>query len=218
MGIDIYLNGYAGYNRRIKKHKAAFDDAVKLRDSYPRESVENKAAQELVNDAYDKMCSGNVGYLRSSYNGGGLFRVLEELFGFDVGNYLFPGDWGKKIPIDGAEFVAKVEALQKTALAAMAQGRVELPWIDIFTAVTGERAPDPNETRVSAEAFGDSVFKLISGVMGSEEMANAEGGPVAARPQLTKDHGWYLTEGLRELHDFGVLAKRYKKAYAYISY
>jgi hypothetical protein len=81
MGIDIYLNGYDSYKERTKDEETAFDNAVKLRDSQPRESVEANAAQELVDAAYDAMHSGSKGYIRSSYNTEGLkdLRQFGEL-------------------------------------------------------------------------------------------------------------------------------------------
>lgn len=119
MGIDIYLNGYEAWNERSKSEREAFDQAVKLRDSLPQGSPEAEAAQTIVSEAANKMLAGRTGYLRSSYNGSGLFRVLEEIFGFDVAAYLLPGEWEGDVAIDGHEFVVKVENLQKTAVAAM---------------------------------------------------------------------------------------------------
>lgn len=221
MGIDIYLNGFEEYQSRIAEEKAAFDAAARLRDSFERDSTEHKEAQALVETAADAMWSGAVGYLRSSYNGSGLFRVLEEIYGFDIAEYFFPGDWDAKpeVPIDGIEFVGKVVQLQRTAALALARSRMRLPWIDIYTEVTGEAAPDGNEAHARGEAFGDKVFADFAGL----GFDHVDGGPRDPSPVLLGErHGWYLTEGLKNLLEFGRLARRLnaegKETFAYISY
>lgn len=219
MGIDIYLNGYDAYDKRVVREKAAFDRACAERDKLPRGSAEAKRAQEKVEKAADKMWAGNKGYIRSSYNGGGLFRVLEEIYGFDVAAYLFPGEWKGDVRINGEEFTVKVERLRETAVEAMKSGQRELPWTEVFTRVTGERAPDPNVQRTGGELFGDQVFAMVSQLAGA---LRVEGGPRDERRYLCADHKWYLTEGLQELWDFGMLAKELndkgEETFAYISY
>jgi hypothetical protein len=220
MGIDIYLNGYEAHKARTKMHKSQFDQAVAKRDALPKsDETGHKAAQEEVDAAYELMYSGRVGYIRSSYNGSGLFRVLETIFGLDVAAYLFPGDWDGDVVIDGREFVLKVETLKQVAITALQSGRLALPWTEIFTEVTGERAPDPNETRVNSEAFGDSVFKLLSATGFGDKL---EGGPSAPEATLGPDHLWYLTKGLCGLRDFGELAARLneqgEKTFAWVSH
>lgn len=222
MGIDIYLNGYDSYEKRSASQHKAFDKAVTVRDKLPEDSAARAAAQKVVSEAADAMWSAKVGYLRSSYNGSGLFRVLEEIFGFDIAEYFFPGDWDKQgddgIPINGEEFCRKVEALQKTTVLAMQQHHLDLPWIEQFTQVTGEKAPDPNPAHSRAEEFGDSVFRMVS----SLGMDKVEGGPVEPPRKISQQHFWYLTSGLRNLLDFGLLAKQLndagEKTFAYISF
>lgn len=218
MGIDIYLNGYEEYEKRTKKERAAFDRAVKKRDRLPRGSAAAKAAQQLVLEAADKMWDGSVGYLRSSYNGSGLFRVLEEIFGFDVAALLFPGEWKGDVKIDGCEFSLKVTNLKRTAALALSRRTLTLPWINEYTEVTGNAAPDPNPQRSGAELFGDSVFEMLSG-LGADKI---EGGPSETNPTLQAEHRWYLTEGLNNLSAFGELAERLNRegqeTFAYISY
>lgn len=222
MGIDIYLQGYEAHQQRIAEEKKAFDLAVAKRDKLPGDG--NDDAQNEVEVAYDKMYTGKKGYLRSSYNGSGLFRVLEEIFGIDPAGLLFPGDWNEQgeqgVEIDGAEFVKRVRSLQETAILAMSKKKMQLPWIEEYTEITGEKAPDPNLARANGEAFGDKVFGLIAGL---NEFDKIEGGPTEdARSMLSKDHAWYLTEGLQNLLDFGMLAKemndRGEETFAYISY
>lgn len=221
MGIDIYLNGYEEYGSRIVKEKAAFDAAVKLRDGFPRDSKQHAAAQKKVSAAADEMWSGKVGYLRSSYNGGGLFRVLEEIYGFDIGGYFFPGDWDAEQGVDiiGEEFVARVKALEQTAAIALSRNNLKLPWINEYTEVTGRTAPDVNPIHAQGEAFGDSVFAMISGL----GLHKIKGGPREPSEHLLAErHGWYLTCGLKDLREFGLLAmelnKRGERTFAYISY
>ena len=219
MGIDIYLNGCEAWEQRTSREREAFHRACADRDVLPRESAEHTAAQERVEATADAMWAGRTGYLRSSYNGSGLFRVLEEIFGFDVAAYLFPGSWDGDVKVDGEAFVVEVAALEHTAVVALSAGKLELPWLEEFTTVTGERAPDPNETRIKAEAFGDEVFKMVSS-MGFDKVA---GGPAPdARPKLCAEHRWYLTKGLRNLREFGELARslsaKGERTFAYISY
>ena len=219
MGIDIYLNGYDSYKERTKDEETAFDNAVKLRDSQPRESVEANAAQELVDAAYDAMHSGSKGYIRSSYNSSGLFPVLQEIFGFDVGAWLFPGNWRKGVPINGAEFVVKVENLEQAAMLALKNGHRELPWICEFSEATGQPAPDPiNDEHIAGEQFGLKVLAMF-GEMAPGEVLTVEPAPREQSPQFNQAHVWYVTEGLKDLRQFGELAKESGEgAFAYISY
>lgn len=221
MGIDIYLNGYEEYASRIVDEKAEFDRLVKLRDALPQ-GTRRDAAQKDVEVAADAMWSGRVGYLRSSYNGSGLFRVLEEIFGFDMGTYFFPGDWDADpgVDVNGEEFVSRVKSLERTAALALSRKTLTLPWINEYTEITGEIAPDVNAAHAKAEAFGDSVFALVAQAgFGADSIT---GGPRETRATFTKDHVWYLTVGLKELREFGELAKKLnaeeKATFAYISY
>jgi hypothetical protein len=222
MGIDIYLNGYEEYNLRTAQEKAKFERAVKARDRQPKDSAAHEACQKEVSRYYDSMHSGRVGYLRSSYNGSGLFRVLEEIFVFDMGEYFFPGDWDQDpgVDVDGEEFIAQVKALERAAALALSRKNLTLPWINEYTEVTGEVAPDTHAAHAGAEAFGDSVFALVSQAgFGADSIV---GGPRETVPMFTKDHVWYLTHGLMELREFGMLAKELnakgEKTFAYISY
>jgi hypothetical protein len=207
MGIDIYLNGYEGHKVRTKALREAFDAAVKDRDGLPDGSPQRVAAQEKVEAAYGEMNSGRMGYLRSSYNSSGLFRVLEEIYGFDMGAYLFPGSWDRNRQINGEKFVAKVALLEKVAQAALQRGRLELPWIEIFSEISKERAPDPHEQHVHAEGYGDLVAGLI-GRLGVTNDAETH----KSTPVLMADHVWYLTTGLKELREFGELAVQLNSA------
>lgn len=220
MGIEIYLNGYDEYNERCAEERAAFNQAVKARDRCQRGNAGATDAQKKVDKAADAMWSGRVGYLWSSYNGSGLFRVLEEIFGFDMASYFFPGDWEEDQDIDGAEFVDKVQALQATATLAMTRGVLSLPWINEYSEVTGQKAPDTHAGRAGGEAFGDLVRNMIAGMVGGEDKLEPTDRPVHAT--LSQDHAWYLTGGLKDLREFGELAKRLKaegkRTYAHISY
>jgi len=219
MGIDIYLNGYDSFKERTKDEETAFGNAVKLRDRWPRESVEAKAAQELVNAAYDAMRSGAKGYIRSSYNSSGLFPVLQEIFGFDVGAWLFPGEWRKGVPINGAEFVAKVENLEQAAMLALKNRHRELPWICEFSEASGQPAPDPvNVEHIAGEQFGLKVLEMIGEIVPGGPLI-VEPAPREQSPQFGEEHVWYVTEGLKDLREFGELAKQLGEgAFAYISY
>lgn len=220
MGIDIYLNGYKAYEKRLNElgYQQEFDRAVKVRDSLPKGSKAHEDAQKAVHIAADKMWNGEVGYLRSSYNSSGLFRVLEEIFGFDIGAYFFPKDWDRDQHVNGTEFVRLVTDLQRAAALALGRGNMALPWTNEFTEVTGKRASDANAAHVSAEEFGDSVMRLLS----QSGLYDIEPKPRANAPTLCADHVWYLTKGLGELRAFGELAARLnqegKRTYAHISY
>lgn len=224
MGIDIYLNGYDAFEARTREEKAEFERLVAVRDALPKDGPESgaarDAAQTRVSEAYDKMYDGSKGYIRSSYNGGGLFRVLDEVFGFDIGGYLFDGDWDAEpgVPIDGKKFCAKVEALQATAALALSRKELSLPWTGQYSEVTGARAPDgENAARAGGECFGDSIAGLLK-----ESGVEFDGGPIDKSAMLCQRHVWYLTEGLSDLRRFGELAKQLGESgepvYAYISY
>jgi len=105
MGIDIYIGGYEGHDARTIKEKAAFGRACANRDKWPQGSRQAKAAQAKVSAAYDKMRSGESGYLRSSYNSGGLFNVLDRIFGTDSAQLFFPGEWEGEMVIDWEAFI-----------------------------------------------------------------------------------------------------------------
>lgn len=206
MGIDIYLGGYSAFKKRTRREEAEFKRAVKLRDSFPQGSPDADAAHDRALAAYDKMYSGDKGYIRSSYNSSGLFRVLDEIFGFDTAAYLFPGDWEKGVTINGTEFIAKVEVLQRTVILAMSRNNVILPWINEFTELSGVRAPDNNEGRARSEAFADEMYKTLSAILPEGEDLSPT--PTDPESQISANHGWYVTHGLSELHRFGELAER----------
>ena len=227
MGIDIYLNGYDAYQERIKDERAAFESAVAKRNAIKLNPETNESKEEYerrqaaIMEASERMWTGGKGYLRSSYNSAGLFRVLEEIFGFDVAAYLFPGDWNVQpgVPIDADEFMQKVHALAATAVTALRSMRVDLPWTDIFTEITQQRAPDNSEQHVQAEAFGDSVMGLVRGVAAFD---NVEPKQREQSPRLCQEHAWYLTTGMQNIFDFAKLAKRLQdegnNVFAYISF
>jgi hypothetical protein len=228
VGIDIYLNGYAEYEARIAHLKPWWDAAIKARDDAGEKTEWGKEPgplQRRVLEISAQMNAGNVGYLRSSYNSAGLFTVLEEIFGLDVAAYLFPGTWEPPdVVIDGREFVLKVAALEATTLLALERKQLTLPWVGIFTEITGERAPDPNETRVHGEAFGRQVFGMISQLAPDVDKVDPQ--PRDPFPQLGPQHGpqhgWYLTTGMRQLREFGELAAKLNveghATHAHISY
>jgi hypothetical protein len=219
MGIDIYLNGYEAFNERVALARAAFEMKVKERDALPSDSPAREKVQDEVEQAYDAMYRGEMGYIRSSYNGSGLFRRLEEIYGFDIAAYLFPGDWKEHVPVNGEEFVRRVETLQQTAILAMERHRRALPWIDLFTETSGERAPDANESRTRGELFGEQVFATLSAL---DKDLKVEPEPQPAANVLSAHHGWYLTRGLGNLLAFGQLAREMNaagvKTFAMISY
>ena len=217
MGIDIYLNGWDAYNERTRDEKTAFDNAVKLRDRWPRGSKEAALVQVKVDEAYEAMGSGSKGYIRSSYNSAGLFPVLQEIFGFDVGAWLFPGEWKENVPVNGAEFLVKVAHLEQAALLALKNNRLSLPWICEFTEASGQPAPDPiNNEHIAGEQFGSMVSAMIRGMLPD---GNLEPAPREQSPQFGGEHVWYITEGLKDLREFGELAKELGEgAFAYISY
>lgn len=199
MGIDIYLGGYAAYNRRIRKERAAFEAAVKLRDSFPEHSRKAVAAQKLVENAADAMWSGSKGYLRSSYNNAGLFAGLDRLFGIDSAALLFPGDWGKdNLAVDWEQFLTVVCAMEQAA-TALKHG-VRLP-----VRLMPEGSAPVHEQRRAGEAFGAKVFAAVA-EMGFDHVES--GNDHQHGFYNVDDYEWYITEGLRDLRDFGELGLR----------
>lgn len=100
MGIDIYLDGAEEYQSRIAEERGRFERAVAYRNSIPSDQPElQEKAQKEVEICWGALYSGKKGYLCSSYNRSGLFRGLEEIFGFDVAAYIFPGDWRNLVPV-----------------------------------------------------------------------------------------------------------------------
>ena len=68
----------------------------------------------LVHDSIDpeKQVDGATGYIRSSYNSHGLFRVLDKIYGIEVAELLFPGDWEQNLNIDFELYLAHLQALE----------------------------------------------------------------------------------------------------------
>lgn len=218
MGIDIYLNGYEAYRDRTCAEKKAFDDAVRIRDSFSQDSKEHKEAQELVEKAAGAMWSPRKGYLRSSYNSAGLFNGLEEILGVDVAALLFPGSWEGNVPIDVAEFRRIVVALVEAALTLNAG--TPLPIVAIVESKLGHAIPDPHESRTSGEAFGMMVRGLVSNAGFGDRIE-----PPDKQPDRTFDprkHGWYVRQGLLELAAFADCARKLRdkgeSVFAYVSY
>ena len=69
MGMDIYLENPEIKAMR-KKYKRNFHKYVKLRDAakYNKDKEEEKRYQEKVEEWYNKMFNGKMGYFRVSYN------------------------------------------------------------------------------------------------------------------------------------------------------
>jgi len=200
MGIDIYLGGYDAYKARTAEAHKQFDMAVKLRDGFPRDSAESKVAQGLVELASNEMWAGKHGYIRSSYNGGGLFNVLDRIFGIESGGLLFPGNWEEDLEIDWDKFLGAVRTLQGIA-ACLKHG-------DPLPVRLEELETVPNETRKHGEAFGKSVLEALSGI-GLDVRSGGEDQPGFFTED---DYGWYITEGLRDLREFGELGKKEQEA------
>lgn len=72
MGADLYIHEI---NRPLmQKYQPLFDQAVQLRNSFPRGSKEAEEAQKEVSKYYDLMYS--EGYFRDSYNGSNVLNRL----------------------------------------------------------------------------------------------------------------------------------------------
>ena len=222
MGIDIYLGGYEEFDKRIKRMKEKFHEMVKTRDSTKKGSFQDVKSQKKVDQFYEEIYCGKNGYLRSSYNSEGIFNVYDEIFGFDVATWLFPEPWNVPVEIDPAVFKSRIGILQRVTVRALAEKKLDLPWIEIFTEVSEEHAPLPEEVRAKAEEYGRSVRTVLLQHHG----AKAEDLYPHDReesPKLTAAHGQYLLYGMRQLADFGELAEKIvsktgQKVYAAISY
>lgn len=126
MGLDIYLNKYTSFTQRVaaesdneaahekiwEKNSKSYDnmtDAEKDNaraecDEYDRNNPlpGTKETIELPSEKYPEHMF-KIGYLRSSYNDGGINRVLREMLGVDLasifatdGNtYKFTPDWSE---------------------------------------------------------------------------------------------------------------------------
>jgi hypothetical protein len=202
MGIDIYLGGYDAYERRTKQERIAFDLAVKLRNSHPKDSPEANAAQLLVESAANAMWDAGKGYLRSSYNNGGLFNVLDRIFDTDSAALLFPGDWSEDLTIDWEAFLVAVRRMQ-TAGKCLRHG-------DPLPVKLEELSAEPHPQRQHGEAFGKSVMGMISGFaeQQGDVMTVVSGNDHQHGFYNEDDYGWYVTEGLDDLRKFGELGKQ----------
>lgn len=80
MGADIYLESVASANK--EKWGQAFEDAVAERNAATNEA-DREAAQARVEDAYDRMYSGD-GYFRDSYGGGNLMHLFDWSYWKDL--------------------------------------------------------------------------------------------------------------------------------------
>lgn len=233
MGLDIYLGGYEAFEKRTAGLRQEFNAAVKERDEInPRinkkKTAKSKAAtqeqkdaaQEKVKEAYDKLFAPENGYLRSSYNSAGLFVVLREIFGFDVAEFLFPGNWDSEtFGIDAEEFRENVVRLEQTVITALSEKRVELPWLDVFERLNGKgSAPTKRSQILDGEKVGQLVFDLIKKANEGDKGAfpvdvsgvtlEPEQGPLdhTPRTKFTQDHVWYVMDGIIGLHKFADLA------------
>lgn len=205
MGIDIYMGGYEAFRERSADDRAAFENAVQIRDGYPIGSREANVAQ-----AYEAIWSGRYGYLRSSYNNAGLFNVLDTLFGIDSAELLFPGDWDAQgddlLPVDWDLFLPAVQRMK--ALAACLKHGDPLP------VCLEELATGNNDARKRAEAFGASVCSMVMALGGD----GVEAGNDHQHGFYNEDdYGWYTHEGLNELEAFGQLGKQTNEG-VYISF
>lgn len=196
MGIDIYLGGYDAYNIRAAKDQAAFELAVKTRDALSKDDAARDAAQYLVNLASDRMWHGRNGYLRSNYNNGGLFNVLDRIFGTDSAELLFPGDWNEDLELDWDKFLGVVAAL-KAAAVCLKHG-------DPLPIAFDEFKREPNPERAGGEALGKQVAGMLTAVVGEVVAGNDHQHGFFN----LDDYGWYVTEGLEELKVFGEVGKR----------
>ena len=157
---------------------------------------------------------GSVDYIRSAYNSNGLFVVLEEVFGFDVLAYLFPGDWKTPAPSDpnvrgtfisGGEFVEKVATLLEIVKLARSRENLALPWTNEFTEVTHGRIPD-SVSPVDIESMSNDCHSLTGSA------------PRERAGFFNLNHIWPVTNGLIELRLFGLAAKTLgEKAFVQIS-
>jgi hypothetical protein len=199
MGIDIYLGGYDAYNERTKQERAAFELAARTRDKLPRDSEESKTAQWIVELCSDRMWAGSKGYLRSSYNSGGLFNVLDKVFGTDTGSLLFPKSWDKDQQVDWDKYLMHVRHMQQ-AVAALKHG-------DPLPIVFEELKAKPTKQRQSGEAFGKAVAQQFETLAATTELQVAET-PEQHGFFNQDDYGWYVTEGLKDLREFGELGRK----------
>lgn len=198
MGIDIYLGGYDAYQSRSKDAHECFEIAIAERAKHLRGSVEEKAMQRLVDLSSEILGAGRMGYLRSSYNSGGLFNVLDRIFGTDSAALLFPGDWAEDIQPDWEQFLRHVRFMQDAALA--------LRHGDPLPVAFGELMTEPSKCRAGGERFGEMVLGMVAEVAGAENVES--GNPHAAGFYNSDDYEWYVTEGLDDLHAFAMRGRR----------
>lgn len=203
MGVDIFLNGEEAFEQRTAKQKEAFDEAVRIKNSFPPGSAEAQEAEKAVEHAYNAMFNAWNGYLRSSYDETGLFRVLDEVFGVDSSELLFPGDWDEaEVPMNVAEFKRIVSAL--TRAASKLQPGAPLPVRKALEQELGYPIPEPRRSIL------EGLWRLFRSFRKSRHFDSAR-------------HGAYLTEGLRELTHFAACAENVQREtnhqpFVFISY
>jgi hypothetical protein len=216
MGIDIYLGGYDAYRRRCAKERQAFDEAVAIRNAITdRDSAAYKLAQEKVSESADAMWAGAKGYLRSSYNSGGLFNALDRIFGTDSGALFFPGNWDNDeyalTTAQWEEFLVNVRIMREAG-EMLKHGDPPIRFEEL--------ARTPNKQRAGGEGFGRMVLEMVATALPDADIE--AGNPHAAGFYNADDYGWYLTEGLKDLQDFGALglkiSRRNGSAKVHISY
>jgi hypothetical protein len=156
MGFFIHLGDRASFERLTAEARSDFARSLEEAPAFADSIFRRANADRAADDAFLRIYSGANGCL-SSKSQGALFVALEEIFGFDIFEYFFPGDLEKPVLIDGKEFVLKVEALWAAADMAVeansreGNGLPEMPWLELYTKVTGEFAPDVGRLRLRAD-------------------------------------------------------------------
>jgi len=183
MGIDVYLTGCEHLWR-----KAENDFFAQLDRNDPEDSA--KILRHLN--------TGRFGRLRSATNSLGFFPILTHIFGFDVAGYLFPGDWGLPVPIDGSGLLSKVQVLKETATLAQKQ-RTPVPWLVLFAELTGEPAPEPHPDYARICLAAEETDALLTEATGKRTSPP----PVPKNTPAELFDFWPM---LDELEDFAKLA------------
>jgi hypothetical protein len=203
MGIEIQLSGCE------KRHQRACnklcDAAARI---VPGQFTQPYEALEFCR----RYVNGKAGNLSSAFNPRGDFHILDH--GFDAAALLFPGDWNFRVPIDGRVFLRNVKLLKEIERLAM-ERKVAVPWIHLFTELTGQTAPDAHPDRLEVELASEILIASV-------EKAIEE--PLRPWPLFEKMSVETLNVRaiLDDFHDFGKLAKklnsRGEPTFAMISY
>jgi hypothetical protein len=201
MGIEIQLSGL---QRACNK----------LCDAAARTAPDQLTQPHEAFEFCRRYVNGKAGNLCSAFNPRGDFHILEYAYGFDVAALLFPGDWNFRVPIEGRVVLRNVKHLKEIERLAKVR-KVAVPWICMFTELTGQTAPDAHPDRLEIESASETLIESLEQAIGEQLRPMP---PLENTPVETLN----VRAILNDFHDFGKLAEklnlRGEPTFATISY